>query len=440
MKIKLLSILVASSIGAATPALAADNAAIMKRLDQLEAQRQADQSEIQSLRSKIQQLEAQKFAPVSSTEAAQLREEIVKVDKKASQRIDSVKKSIQGDQDKLKINGYMSVYGVKSTNEAATLGSGIDNHIGFNSDTIAGIQFDYRLDEKIDAVVQLQAEGKDDYSLETPWAFLRYKLAPSTTLRAGRMVAPLYLYADSIDVGYTYAWVRPPVEMYNTERVQYTGVDLIHNFDLAGWDSSVQILFGDNDGNTNGAELRGDYTTGIALTFNNDAWTLRLADNYTANLSVNGLDNFADSVTYLSASVRYDNGALLVLAEGRRIEAGALLEALVSDSDGFYATIGYQINNFMPYATWAKAYSVEENLLPGVLPQTQESIGLGVRYNLTDKVVVKGEATQYDGFNGTSGVSGFATLPTNPVARADALQKLDEDGATVMSLGIDAVF
>lgn len=145
-------------------------------------------------------------------------------------------------------------------------------------------------------------------------------------------------------------------------------------------------------------------------------------------------------MAYQSASLRYDNGSLLVLAEGRHVDAMDNLESLLPDSDGFYATVGYQIDKFMPYATWAKAYSTDEKTLPFVLQQSQESIGLGLRYNLTDKVVLKGEATKYDHFDGTAGVSSFAELPASALERAATLQQLDDDGVTIMSLGVDAIF
>lgn len=437
MKIKLLSILVASAIaGAATPAFALDDAAILKRLEKLENQRKADQTEIDALRSKVQQLESQKGNAVSSDEASKLREEIVKVDQKATSRIESAKKTIEGERDKLKVNGYMSVYGVKANNKAVTLASGVDNHTGFNSDTIAGIQFDYKLDDQLNAVVQLQAEGKNNYELNTPWAFLRYKLTPTTTVRAGRMVLPLYLYADSIDVGYTYPWVRPPIEMYGTASQRFTGVDLTQNFSFAGTNNSVQVLFGDGDG----TQYKSDYLAGLFVTFNYDAWTLRAGELYIDNLAVPGLP-LSDSIAYQSASLRYDNGGLLWLTEARHINTGKNLELYVPDSDGFYTTLGYQIDKFMPYGTFGKSYTVGE--LPGTSsPVSQQSLGLGLRYNLTDKVVIKGEATKYDHFDGTAGVT--ATLPgvngvLNP-ANLPTLNKLDKDGATVMSLGLDAIF
>lgn len=441
MQRKLISLLIACTVaGIASPAYSLDDKAVLKRLDQLEAQRKADQAEISSLRSKVQQLETQKTGAISSDEATKLREEIVKVDKKAATRVDSVKKSLEGERDKLKINGYMSVYGVKSTDKNVTLSSGVDNHIGFNSDTIAGIQFDYKMDDNLNAVVQIQAEGRDDFDLDTPWAFLRYKLTPTTTVRAGRMVTPLYLYADSIDVGYTYPWVRPPIEMYSVSSPRYTGVDLVQSFDFAGWNNSVQVLFGDGDGDISSTSVKSNYQAALFVTLNHDAWTLRAGQLHAENLTINNVAAYADSVDYLSASLRYDNGSLLVLAEGRRINAGKKLEVLLPDSDGFYTTVGYQIDKFMPYVTWAKAYSIDEPVNMLAPKQSQESVGLGLRYNLTDKVVLKGEATKYDHFDGTAGVSSFAELPTTPIERTDALQQLDKDGVTIMSLGVDAIF
>jgi hypothetical protein len=439
MNKKLLPLLIAG-VCAMPSAFAASDAAILKRLDQLEAQRKADQAEIQALRDKVQQLETQK--PINSDEAAKLHEEIVSVDKKAASRVDSVKHSIDAEREKLKINGYMSVYGTKSTDSAVTLGNGIDNHIGFKSDTIAAIQFDYQVNSNIDAVVQLQSAGNNEYQVEASWAFLRYNLSPSTKIRAGRMVAPVYLYADSIDVGYTYPWVRPPVEMYGTTPIRYQGVDVLQNFNFGRWSNTLQVFYGDNDGTVGGVSVTSNYLAGVGLTLNNDAWTLRTSFTHADNvgLSSGGSSSATGAIDYLSGAVRYDDGSLFALVEGKKVKTKDDLNTSLPTVEGFYTTLGYQLREFMPYVTWAKAYSVDDgNVAAPFLKQSQESVGLGLRYNLTDKVVLKGEATKYNHFDGTPGITSFTDLNTyltNPAVS----QRLDDDGVTLMSFGFDAIF
>src|SRR5690606_25672045 len=334
MNKKILSLLIAGVCASAVnPAFAASDAAILKRLDQLEAQRKADQVEIDALRTKLQQLETQKSSAVSSDEAAKLREEIVSVDKKAASRVDSVKRSIDAEREKLKINGYMSVYGVKSTDSAVTLGSGVDNHWGFRSDTVAAIQFDYQVNSNIDAVIQVQSAAKDDYDVSTPWVFLRYNLSPSTKIRAGKMVAPLYMYADSIDVGYTYPWVHPPVEMYGTSPISFQGVDVLQSFDFAGWNNSLQVLFGDSDGSVGSIDITTECTAGAALTMNNDALTLRFSYVRSGNVTMGGLDAFSGDIDYWSSAIRYDNRSLFALVEGKRVATDGNIEAIVPTVD-----------------------------------------------------------------------------------------------------------
>ncbi|MDB6061640.1 MAG: hypothetical protein JWM78_1743 [Verrucomicrobiaceae bacterium] len=445
MKMKLLSLLIASACAGTMPsAFAADDAAILKRLDHLEAQRKADQAEITALRNKVQQLETQKpqaAAGVSSDEAAKLHEEIVNVEKKSASRVDSVKRTLDAERDKLKINGYMSVYGVKATDRALTLGSGVDNQINFKSDTVAAVQFDYQLTDRVNAVVQLQSAGKNNYDLKAPWAFLGYKLTDSTKIRAGRMVVPNYLYADSIDVGYTYPWVRPPIEMYGVDAIEYQGVDVLQSFNFGGWNNTLQVFFGDLGGDNSGYSLHSSYGTGAGVTLNNDAWTLRASATHAEGLTLDPtLAAFKGNINYFSAAVRYDNGALFALVEGKQVRVSGDLDKLTPDTDGFYTTLGYQIGEFMPYATWAKAYSVNDADMIGVNPkQHVQSTGIGLRYNLNEKVVLKGEATKYDHFNGTLGASGLAAVPFGRLA-TDTAQGLDKDGATVMSLGFDAIF
>lgn len=337
----------------------------------------------------------------------------------------------------------MSAYSVKTTDSAVQLGSDVSgDDWNFRSDTIAGIQFSYQMNEKTDAVLQLVATGNHNYEVEASWAFLRYAITPNTKVRAGRMAAPLYLYTETIDVGFTYPWVRPPAEIYGVEANRYQGFDVNHDFSLLGWNAGLQWYVGDLDG---GGDMSLKYSSGLGLTVSRGPVTLRGMVTIVEDLKVEQLpDSTVDSLTYYTLAARYDDGTWLGIIEGRHYSVDDKLSDFLPSNEAFYATLGYQAGRWMPYVTLAKEYTVEDGT--AFAKTHQESVGLGLRYTLTDKVVLKGEATRYSAFNGTAGSMGLVTLPTTDprdAAYADTLNilnRLDDDGATVMSIGFDAVF
>jgi hypothetical protein len=51
-----------------------------------------------------------------------------------------------------------------------------------------------------------------NYEPELTWAFISYAPVPDMKVRAGRLGWDVYMLSDSRNVGYSYLWVRPPVD------------------------------------------------------------------------------------------------------------------------------------------------------------------------------------------------------------------------------------
>ena len=432
MKQRLIPLLIAASV--ATPAVAMDEAQILQRLEQLEAQRQADQQKIEALQREVRALKSSASSTVlKSGEAQQLQQQIVKVEKKGERRVASLKRKLEAGDKKLKINGYMSAYAVKSTLEGVDLGIGVDNHWSYRPDSIVGLQFEYAMSEGLDAVVQLTAKGGDDFDINAEWAFLRYKPNDNLTLRAGRLRRPYYMYSDSLEVGYAYPWVRPPVEVYIPSLTTYEGFDAEYAFNWGDWRTAVQVYHGRGSGLN--SILTNDGLSGVNATIERGSWTFRGSYNHGSEVRWSDSPELGqDDVAYYSVGARYDDGSLFALVEA--VDSEVEEDLAVVGSVGITTTLGYQIGNAVPYFVYAKGYSdkgQEDNALSPGAEVSQESYTLGLRYQLNPQVAVKAEAAQYDDFNGSLGKPSLSADPT-------VRQELDEDGVTIMSVGFDAVF
>lgn len=96
-------------------------------------------------------------------------------------------------------------------------------------DSVVGLQLNYRPHTTLEFVGQaafarLGEEARSSDFLEL--AFLAWRPDAQWSLRAGRLNLDAYLISEYRDVGYTYPFIRPPVEFYSRMPNSLDGVDL----------------------------------------------------------------------------------------------------------------------------------------------------------------------------------------------------------------------
>ncbi|MCE1229565.1 MAG: hypothetical protein LWX11_08785 [Firmicutes bacterium] len=90
-----------------------------------------------------------------------------------------------------------------------------------NTDSRLGLQLNVRLSEHFSAVGQVVSRYRYDatYTPDLTWAFLNYAPMPELQIRLGRVGWDVFQLADTRNVGYSYLWVRPPVDFYGPLQV-----------------------------------------------------------------------------------------------------------------------------------------------------------------------------------------------------------------------------
>ncbi len=453
---------------AAMPAVALTVDELMVEMQKMAARHQ---QEVRALQSELDLLQTQSAPHSSSTvtqRVAALETALTEVDKKSKKRDELVRRTLEEQKEKLQVHGFMSAYVVNADKNVDFSAIGLDDDEQFRSDTMAGVQFDYRVNDSVDAVLQLTANGYEDYAIDAEWAFLRFKVADGWMVRAGRLRAPFYMYSESMDVGYTYPWVRPPMESYLVGLNNYSGVDTLYAFTSGGWRHEVQFGVGTMDETVQGLGIQVRDLWAMALTSSVGAWTLRASYSGVPEV-VFDMPGLGEQVPvgfgYASLGMRYDDGQWLALTEVVDVQA---------DDDTFwvggtsaYATLGYRVGKFMPYASFAvltsgeddedRAYDFYDGLAGGMLSQAgfskrdlmsgmagagmevmqeSKSITLGMRYELLDSVALKLESTYYYDMNGTLGV--FDAYPG--VTGVDQARAELGDSNQIVSFGVDSVF
>lgn len=112
-------------------------------------------------------------------------------------------------------------------------------------DSRVGAQFEYRVSPTIDLVGQIVVRDhfKADLDNSTELAYVAVRPQTEVDIRVGRINYDAFLMSDHRNVGYAYAWVRPPMEFYGWIPIfSLDGIDAAYNThaDDASWRIKAQ--------------------------------------------------------------------------------------------------------------------------------------------------------------------------------------------------------
>ena len=189
----------------------------------------------------------------------------------------------------------------------------IDNRGTLRRDTVAGLQLDSRLTDSIGATVQIVTEVSDEderqHRANVAWAFLSWRPTSDWLFRLGKQRIPLYLYSQTHNVGVTYDFVRPPVEMYSiSPNNDYVGVSFSKTWNLG----KDEVLLEGNWGNTSintRVWIRDDIP---GLQVSGAAYRPFTANGLGVNLTYKRDDNTFRAGLYRSTLTRRDSTTLAV--------------------------------------------------------------------------------------------------------------------------------
>jgi predicted porin len=304
----------------------------------------------------------------------------------------------------VRINGFASFVAGQTLSEDETY-LGYSNDLSFSNESIFALQVTADLGDGLSATAQIVSEGADKFNTKFAWAYMSYEMTDYTTVRAGRLRLPFYLYSDYLDVGYAYPWVRPSNAMYNLPFSNYDGVSVLHNKLLGDWDFTFNFLAGELKDIffTESSPTEGDLTDvlGLATTFSYNYFSGYVTYIITeATIPVQDIESFADLSQALGASeatanllrinedkgwffgagfnVDYDKWSVIAEYSQYKVEDSILDEA----DEASYVSIGYR---------------VKEGIMPYVLFESFETAESDI-YKSFPSTIIPPLGTSYDGF------------------------------------------
>lgn len=442
------------------PVSALTDEEILRRFEAYEQRIQALEAELKTLRAEKQPAES----PAPQAESAPASQEALG---RLERQVQSIGEELQEGRERLRIDGYASAGVAYSDSDEPfqTSGNQIHKDFDFNADTVLGLQATFMVNEQTDFVTQFVARGvdegrtSDEFDLEVEWAYFDFRLDSHSRVRAGRSRLPLFMLSEYLEVGYAHPWVRPPVEVYALlgDFTNYDGLNLRHTRFLPGqWFLSTQAYWGGRATDTSlaGSPINVDFDDilGINATLQHDDLTL-FASVARADLSISPLPatiapleailNAAgqslavdkEDTGFAGTGFRYNDGTWMLMGEATRV----FIDGWLSDWDSYYLTGGRQLGDFLLHLTFAQINTTDhENRVFPALPPAfrdfreppflidaeQSSWTLGVRYDLSPGIALKGEVQHVFDFNGTAGL--FGARP--------------EESVNVWSFVLDAMF
>ena len=355
----------------------------------------------------------------------------------------------------------------------------LDGDYEHRSDSRLGLQWNINWSNQFDAAVQLvidhAARAHDEDYLD--WAFLRYRPQDGDEIRLGRIGFDVFMLSDYRQIGYTYPWVRPPLDFYGLIALySMDGVDYQHRFD---WDNGTlyaKLFTGQSHYH---APLRsGDFSIdlkpiyGFTLLYEQEPWKARISHTeleFAGETQTQPLIDALDAAsalwpeaaqlanelavkdttfTYSALGLSYDDNHWLLQAEVAQVRGE---RDLLPTSKHAYLSFARRLNAFTPYLVfgWARpnhqasSATLPATIPPFLLPQfellrtetldlmnrtrvDQDSIGLGLRWEVRSRMAFKLQVDRYRVHDNGSGL----WHPDYP----------EPDTATVTSVALDVLF
>lgn len=264
-------------------------------------------------------------------------------------------------------------------------GPGISGTCDTGVDSLLGLQIDAELTRQLEFGLQIIADRHADASFDPDFSIaqLRWHANDALTFRFGRMPTPTFLHSEDRQVRYAMPWVRPPLEVYGLIPTLYNdGMEFVFETVLKEWQIEwhggiSRFDFEIPDAATKGA-LDDVETENVYLNFlvRNSNTLIKIgyfkfkvsAPSEAAIAIFDALEFFngppgsalvsdleiKDSDSELiSLGIRYDNNNWLAMGE----YAYRTIDSYLRDQYGAYMTVGYHMDDWMPYFTLARRWT-----------------------------------------------------------------------------------
>lgn len=363
------------------------------------------------------------------------------------------------EQGEYQINGFGTV-GVTHMGGESDLDYGMQGQTndGWRGDQLSklAVQLRYGITDTLSVTGQLGTKpAQDSWEVGPGNLYLAWQANDNLTLRGGRLGTPIYMYSETLNVGFSYPWLRLPEEVYSlVQLTSHDGGDVLYNrstdigtlsFQVAGGQAIKRDHYALDD--MQELDYRDVFATNVALSTDNFG-TFRIgyaeADlqitvdetitNFFGaqqNVVFNELD--AQKGKFSSLGHQYDNGTWLSAAEAVKLTVERDDDA---ETNAFYIMGGRRFGDYLAHVTYGQ---LDES------SGRQVSMTYGLNYSITPTVTLKGEYKRVDTSQGDESIGVFKanaqqSYDNAAYQQAGVLSPLGTHDADIFSVGVDFIF
>lgn len=315
------------------------------------------------------------------------------------QQLNSVKN------DRVRFNGFFSTGYSRASNDVGF--AGVTENSSVADQSLLALQGTFDVTDKSQAVMQLVGRGSEDWDPVIEWAYLSHRPTNDLQLRAGKMRIPFFMYSDSLEVGYSQPWARPPQSVYGPIAVtSYVGADAAYTINLDDSSVTAQAFTGftNEEGSIGDVELRN--IGGVTTSWTDYVWTARaVAATAETTIQATRLGGLFisddDRGVFLGLGLGYDDGTWQVVSEVTRVE----VDGAFADTDSAYLSVGRRFGSITPYAVvgWIESQDDDERTALAALNTRRDEYSVGARWDITPGVALKADVTHVSGFGEAPG-------------------------------------
>ncbi|MFN3305298.1 MAG: hypothetical protein ACK44A_16490 [Roseateles sp.] len=285
------------------------------------------------------------------------------------------------------VSGFATLGVVKTNTDLAQYAitgqvRGADKDGSAEVDSKLGVQFGAKFNPMFSGTVQLLAKsnGDGDFTPGVEWAFVKAQLAPSLSVRLGRMGAPFFAISDFRAVGFANTTLRPAPDVYGQVPVShFDGADVSYQANLGVGTLTVQGFGGKSSDTVERTDVELKKLYGVNATLETDAGLTLRFGHASGKLTVksaslatlvatlratpfasvgNELDSNEKKASFTGVGLTWEEGEWLVNAEYTRRRTATY----IPDTDGWYLTVGRRFGSWTPYATVSQVRTVDSNV------------------------------------------------------------------------------
>ena len=362
------------------------------------------------------------------------------------------------EQGEYQFNGFGTV-GVTHMGGESDLDYGMQGQTndGWRGDQLSklAVQLRYGITDTLSVTGQLGTKPtQDSWEVGPGNLYLAWEANDNLTLRAGRLGTPIYMYSETLNVGFSYPWLRLPEEVYSlVQLTSHDGGDVLYNrstdigtlsFQVAGGQAIKRDQYALDD--IHDIDYRDVFAANLALSTDNFG-TFRVgyaeADLQITVDDVVTIPGFGARnvpfVTYdgnkgkfSSIGHQYDNGTWLSAAEAVKlsIENNSKSGESEAETNAFYIMGGRRFGDYLAHVTYGQLDEPSGR---------QVSMTYGLNYSISPTVTLKGEYKRVDTSQGENALGVFQANAQQTLNNALGKSYGTPD-ADIFSFGVDFIF